>query len=264
MMNEEALTQQQNAVKPGFTLNTLKYIAIIAMVLDHTADAFVSSDSALYIIIRFIGRITGPVMFFAAAEGYHHTRNLNRYMTRLAIFALVSYLPFVFFVAGGNLNNMDFLQLNVIYTLFLGVAAIRIRREVSNPVLKILLIFCIVILSIPGDWGVTGIFMMLAFDYFYRDFKNQALGFCFIVLLGVGVINLFTYPFTELLMNQKLSTGILAYKPYIINAGQFVPIVLLYFYNGSRGRGGRFSKWFFYIFYPLQFIVLGVLQTVLK
>ncbi len=263
-MNEEALALHQPAAKPLLTINALKFIAIIAMVIDHTADALVLHDSALYIILRFIGRITGPVMFFAAAEGYHHTRNVNRYMLRLAVFAVISYLPFIYFVSGGNMSHPDFLQMNVIYTIFLGVTAIRIRRVIRNPVLKTFLILCVVMLSIPGDWGVTGIFMILAFDYFRGDFKNQALGFCFIVLLGVGVINLFTYPLTELLINHSLSTEISAYKPYIINAGQFVPIILLYFYNGEKGHDGKLSKWFFYIFYPLQLIILGALQTLLK
>lgn len=263
-MKDTLVTQKIDGISNALTINTLKYIAIIAMAIDHTAVAFVHNASVLYIIMRFIGRIAGPVMFFAAAEGYRHTRNINRYMLRLAVFALVSYFPFIFFESGGTLANLNFLQFNVIYTIFLGVVAIRVRREIKNPFLKALLILGIVIVSIPGDWRFIGIFMMLTFDYFDGDFKKQAFGFCLIVLFGVGVVRLITNPVVELITVHRISSGFMAYREYIINVGQFVPIALLRFYNGERGRGGNFSKWFFYCFYPLHLLVLGALQLWLK
>lgn len=263
-MDNEIITQQSSATKPGVSISVLKYVAIVAMTIDHASSAFVPNDSVLYIVLRFIGRITGPVMFFAAAEGYHHTGNINRYMLRLALFALLSYFPFMYFESGGSLVRMDFLQLNVIYTIFLGVTAIRVRREIAHPVIKTLLILGLILISIPGDWGVVGILMMLTFDYFYGNFKNQALGYCLIVLLGVGVLNLITYPVAELIRTHRFSFNISAYRGYLINAGQFVPLILLRFYNGRRGPGGRFSKWVFYIFYPAHLLILGLIQAWLK
>ena len=263
-MDDEIVTQYRAENKPGMTINALKYIAIVCMVIDHAASAFVPDDSIAYIVLRFVGRITGPVMFFAAAEGYHHTKNINKYMLRLLAFAIITYFPFVFFKSGGLFNNLNFLQFNVIYTIFLGVTALRVRREIKRTVLKTFLITCLIVVSIPGDWGGVGVLMILAFDYFYGDFKKQAFGFCLIVLLGVGVLNLITYPFVELIRTHRFNPGTSVYRTFIINAGQFVPIILLRLYNGGRGLGGKFSKWFFYVFYPFQFLVLGVLQTCLK
>lgn len=246
------------------TINTLKYIAIVAMVIDHSASAFIPSSSALYIVMRFVGRITGPVMFFAAAEAYHRTGSINKYVLRLAVFTLISYLPFIYFLSGGQWSNLNFLRFNVIYTIFLGVAAIHVRHVIGHPVIKVLLTICLVIVSIPGDWGITGVLMMLTFDYFRGDFKNQALGFSLIVLLKTGVLNLITQPFSTLILTHSFSFSISDYAAYIINAGQFLPIILIYFYNNRRGRGGRISKWFFYIFYPLHLLILGLLQAWLK
>lgn len=260
-MNDEMLAPVSDKPIFGISRNALKYIAIVAMVIDHSAHAFVPGNSWLYIVMRFIGRITGPVMFFAAAEGYHLTKNINRYLTRLAIFAVISYFPFMYFFAGGTMAHLDFLRLNVIYTIFLGVLAIRIRRELKNPVIKMLLIVVLFLLSVPGDWGTTGLLIMLVFDYFYGNFKNQAFTYCIIVVLKVGILSIVVNFINSLLFSYTAASS--NYVGTIINMGMFLPIVLLYFYNRQKGSGGRFSKWFFYIFYPLHLLVLGLLQFIL-
>ncbi len=260
-MNQEILTPAADTPKTGLSRNTLKYIAILAMVIDHTAHAFVPEGTALYIIMRFIGRITGPVMFFAAAEGCRHTKNINRYMARLALFALLSYFPFVIFISGGAPGSLSFARLNVIYTIFLGVAAIRIRRELQRPAVKTLLIIGLFILSIPGDWGATGLIMMLVFDYFHGNFRHQAFVYCLVVLLNIGILQAAGNLLYALATGMPVSADSYVYT--IIGLGMFLPIILLRFYSGEKGRGGRFSKWFFYIFYPLHLLLLSVLKAVL-
>ncbi len=262
-MNEEALAPPvSGGTRLGLSRNMLKYIAIAAMVIDHTAHAFVPSGSWLYVAMRLIGRITAPVMFYAAAEGYHHTRNINRYMARLAIFAAVSYFPFIFFLSGGSLSSLIFFRLNVIYTIFLGVTAVRIRREMKNPVVKTLLILGLFVLSMLGDHGVSGVLILLVFDYYYGSFKNQAFTYCIVVILSAGVIEIAVNLFYQLAAGQGAAFRLGNFKDAAISLGKLVPIVLLRFYNGQTGRGGRFSKWFFYIFYPLHLLVLGLAQFV--
>ena len=122
----------------GTALNSLKYAAIAAMTVDHIAYAFVPNGTVLALVMHFFGRITGPVMFFSAVEGYHHTRNLNRYLFRLAAFAAISWFPFLYFRYGGDLSEMAFMRPNVIYTIFMGVLAIKIRRsEQAREVIKV-------------------------------------------------------------------------------------------------------------------------------
>lgn len=66
----------------GLSLNQLKAVAVAAMVIDHIAFAFVPDGTLPAVLLHTIGRITGPTMFFAAVEGYHHTRDLDRYLLR--------------------------------------------------------------------------------------------------------------------------------------------------------------------------------------
>ena len=175
----------------GLSLNHLKAVAVAAMVIDHIAFAFVPDGTLLAILLHSIGKITGPTMFFAAVEGCHHTRNLNRYLLRLAVFALVSWFPFLYFHFGGDLAAIQLMRPNVIYTIFLGVLAVRIRR---SPRLcsawKVLLILLLFILSVPADWGCTGVVIILVFDYYYGSWKHQAFAYCMVVMLDMGVLSL--------------------------------------------------------------------------
>ena len=180
----------------GLSLNHLKAVAVAAMVIDHIAFAFVPDGTLLAILLHSIGKITGPTMFFAAVEGCHHTRNLNRYLLRLAVFALVSWFPFLYFHFGGDLAAIQLMRPNVIYTIFLGVLAVRIRR---SPRLcsawKVLLILLLLILTVPADWGGTGVVIILVFDYYYGNWKHQAFAYCMVVMLDMGVLSLLIHPF---------------------------------------------------------------------
>ena len=94
----------------GLSAFQLKVIAIVAMLIDHIAWAFVPLDTFLGQAMHFVGRTTAPTMCFFIAQGYKHTRSLPA-TWRLAVFALISQIPFSYY----NLAPQDF-PLNVIYT----------------------------------------------------------------------------------------------------------------------------------------------------
>lgn len=248
----------------GLSLNQLKAVAVAAMVIDHIAFAFVPDGTLLAILLHSIGKITGPTMFFAAVEGCHHTRNLNRYLLRLAVFALVSWFPFLYFHFGGDLAAIQLMRPNVIYTIFLGVLAVRIRR---SPRLcsawKVLLILLLFILSVPADWGYTGVVIILVFDYYYGSWKHQAFAYCMVVMLDMGVLSLLIHPFFGLFYDHVFQIDWELYAYSVEYVGAFLPLLLLSRYTGRHGTSGGFSKWFFYMFYPLHLLVLGWLRAVL-
>ena len=153
---------------------------------------------------------------------------------------------------------------NVIYTIFLGVLAVRIRR---SPRLcsawKVLLILLLLILTVPADWGCTGVVIILVFDYYYGNWKHQAFAYCMVVMLDMGVLSLLTHPFFGLFYDHvfQIDWELFAYS--IEDVGAFLPLLLLSRYTGRHGTSGGFSKWFFYMFYPLHLLVLGWLRAVL-
>lgn len=116
--------------KGGFSGSTLKIVAVIAMLIDHTAAVVlvrmlrVEWDEGFYVIyslMRDIGRLGFPIFCFLLTEGFHRSRNLKKYAMRLGIFALVSEIPFDLAVTG---HLFHFGYQNVYFTLLLGLTAL--------------------------------------------------------------------------------------------------------------------------------------------
>lgn len=246
---------KQKLCPRGLNASALKTIAILAMLVDHVAYVFVDEYySPLGVLLHFIGRITGPVMFFFVAEGYHKTKNVGRYMLRMALFAALSYLPFIYMPTGALPTAANFLDLNVIYTLFLGLVSLWVLHNVKQPVLKWLLILGLLLLSTYGDWGYTAVLMILIFDLFRESFRYQCLAYSIVVACEV---------LPSLLRALPLALGGAPFAQYagslgyvVVQLGMFVPLLLLGLYNGKRGG---MNKWFFYIFYPAHMVVIGFL-----
>ncbi len=62
----------------GMSAYTLKIIAIIAMLIDHIAWAFVPTGTILGQVMHTIGRITAPIMSYFISEGFYHTHNVKK------------------------------------------------------------------------------------------------------------------------------------------------------------------------------------------
>ena len=79
--------------------NHLKYLVIVLMFLDHFSYFFPPTNPLAF-PIAFFSRLTAPVMAFFIAEGYYYTRDVKKYMKRLLIFAVISYIPYIYYRCG--------------------------------------------------------------------------------------------------------------------------------------------------------------------
>lgn len=260
-MNPEGIVQEHapytNTLHQGLTGNALKLIAIVTMLVDHMAAAFVPSGTPLYIVMRTIGRTAAPIMFYFIAEGYRRTNNVNLYTLRLALFAIISYIPFIYYKTGELPGQSNALTLNVIYTLFLGLLAIRARNEIPNMFLKCAVIAFLFLFSVFGDWSFTALLLILVFDYFRGDFKKQAFAYCAVIL--VTLLPMLTHPFYTAMTGGTMDMNY--FLSNIFRVGQFIPIILLAFYNGQKGAGGKAVQWSFYIFYPAHLLLIGLIRS---
>jgi len=257
-------SETNEVISSGLNSNTLKIIAIAAMVIDHIAFAFVLYDTPISIIMHLVGRLTGPIMFFSAVEGYHHTKNIKKYISRLFIFAVISYFPFMLFKARGVIADIRFFDFNVIYTIMLGVIAIWVRRNVNNPAIQVILILLIICMSVPADWGYLGVTIIITFDFYYGNFKNQAFSYALLVIFAAGLINMIINPIYSIIYADEWNMDLEYYFYNIETLGMFLPLFLLKHYNGQRGSTKMWSKWLFYIFYPAHLLIIGGIQYFMK
>lgn len=252
------------------TGNTLKFIAISAMLLDHlckivlqwlvirlfeTNQITLEQFNPIYDFIRFdlypIGTIAFPLFCFLLSEGFHYTKNRKKYIGLMFTFAIISELPFDLAFFNENSIQMGTFPFyweyqNVFFTLFLGLVALTClehfacKSEIKKQKIKSILlqIACVIAISIVAkliycDYGKTGILYIVAF---YIARKNRLYQ---ILLFAI------TYIF---------ATGFIQSSIYF-----FITCLLILLYNGKRGK--LKLKYTFYIFYPAHIAMLyGITQ----
>ena len=238
--------------------NTIKLIAVIAMTIDHVTWMIYPGYPKEFvpILLHIIGRLTCPIMCYFIAEGYHYTKNLNKYTVRLFLFAFISHFTYVFasmdfvnwksfipFYYGSILN-----QTSVMWSLAWGVVMLRVVncRSVQKNTVKVILIVLICLISFPSDWSCVASLCILAFGTNRGKFKTQMLWMVFYVAIYATV-----YFFAIDTVYGLLQMGIIF----------ALPIIRLY--NGQRGNNeklNRVMKWLFYLYYPLHLLIIGWIQ----
>ena len=153
----------------------LKTIAVITMLIDHIG-AFILlrvgelASSQIYFAMRSIGRIAFPIFAYLIANGCKHTKNIDKYLLRLGIFAIASEA--IFDIA--QMNSINFLwRTNIFYTLFLGVLGIAIYERAKRKkwqwlmllplaCVPVVLIFDVPVLYDQGNIIATGVLLIYA------------------------------------------------------------------------------------------------------
>lgn len=215
----------------------LKIIAIVTMLIDHMG-AVLFPD---VFFLRMIGRLAFPIFAFLLVEGYFHTRNIDKYIIRLGLFALISEIPFdlAFFE-----TPFYFGYQNIFFTLFLGLISMKIIDTLrhTRPLLGWIIFFvlCTISVFLRTDYDILGM-MTILFFFMYRDEPKRALfsvGSLHLIygLIGAGV---FSGQFDMSGFTQALAA---------------CSMFLLWKYNGEKGLA---LKYVFYAFYPVHLLVLA-------
>ena len=239
--------------------NKIKIIAILAMTIDHIAWLiFPGYDTgAIPIVLHIIGRLTCPIMCFFIAEGYHYTKNINKYTFRLFAFSFISHFAYIFassdfvdwksfipFYYGDVLN-----QTSVMWSLAWGLIMLRVvnSKKIKQAV-KIFLVIFICLISLPSDWSCIASLCILAIGTNRGIFKKQMLWMTFYVAI---------YSIVYFFAISKIY-GIIQMAVVLA-----IPIIMMY--NGQRGHNQKINKimkWIFYIYYPLHLFIIGFIQYV--
>ena len=239
----------------SFSGTALKTIACITMLVDHIGASCIEAglllpelekgevsggaldQLSLYrldMVLRFTGRLAFPIFCFLLVEGFVHTHNVKGYLGRLVLFGLLSEVPFdlAFFR-----TPFDFSAQNVYWTLALGVLAMAGLKHFEKPdgsaSWKGLLCAAgctLAALLACTDYNGIGVLIICALYLTRGDRKRQCI---------VGAV-LFAWELTAPLA-----------------------FVLVWFYNGQRGRCTPAMQKVFYWFYPVHLSVLAAVTNLI-
>ena len=242
-------------VRCGLSGTALKYIACITMLIDHIGASCIEAGILLPAlaagsascggipvstllaadrVLRYIGRLAFPIFCFLLVEGFVHTHNVKGYLGRLVLFGLLSEVPFdlAFFR-----TPFDFSAQNVYWTLALGVLAMAGLKHFEKP-------------DGSASWkgllcaaGCTLAALLACTDY-----------------NGIGVLIICALYLTRTNRKRQCLAGALL---FLFELTAPLAFVLVWFYNGQRGRCTPAMQKVFYWFYPVHLSVLAVVTNLI-
>ena len=238
--------------RPSLDRDTIKYIAMAAMLVNHIGTIFLTPGTLLYELFLDIGYFTAPVMCYFLVEGYRLTHSRKLYGRRLFVFAVLSELPFCLAFSHGA--EVYFVAMNMIFTLFLCFLLLEVLEKEPKGFTRGLLVALLILVSTVSDWAILAPVYTMLFYKAGQDREKQKKAFFWAAAL-FGAFGLAGSPewysgLQRLLYALGCMSGVAA-------AG----VCIVCFYNGRRAqRGQRFSKWFFYLFYPVHLLLLGIIR----
>lgn len=240
--------------KLGFTSRWLHIFAMAFMLLDHMW-ATVLSD---YQWMTQVGRIAFPIFAFMTVEGYVHTSNFKKYMTRLLISAVISEIPFNLMLSGSVVYPY---HQNVLWTFLIGLSIIHINENVKKKGKWWLTLITAAGTTLLGyiigmitfvDYNGGGILMMLVF-YFFRERKWWNFIIQFAALYYINV---------EMLQGLYFDVEIFDITFQVVQQGlALFAFLFIWAYNGKPGKKSKAFQYFCYAFYPAHMLILWLIMT---
>lgn len=244
----------------GINSNTLRLIACCLMLMDHMWATVIAGNNWL----TYAGRLAFPIFAFQLVEGFFHTSDVRRYAKRLFIFGLISEIPFNMMCASSLIYPY---HQNVMFTLLIGLlcineleklrsytqaGAVQKCAPVSSILISTLKITGLLLMSVVlfVDYSAMGVLTIILF-YLCHGHRFGWIG----QIAGMIYINFFAL--------EGLSI------PVVIGGSQFffpaqgfavLSLLIVWLYNGQKGRSSKALQYGFYAFYPVHMLVLSLIR----
>lgn len=224
----------------------LHIIAMIFMLCDHMWATILD-----YEWLTCIGRIAFPIFAFLITEGYIHTSNINKYIKRMVIFAIITEIPFNLMVSASPIYPF---HQNVLWTFVISLLTLKYlnfdnTKNIFKSILIIILAIIIATITMCDYFG-AGVMMVVGF-YIFR--KSKLLQLLMMIYVNMILIQGYSYPI-----------DIAGYTYYFPQQGFAVlSLIFIWLYNGKQGYHAKWFKIFCYAFYPLHMLILYLLTIVL-
>lgn len=243
----------------GLSLNTIKIIGIIAMLLDHIAVYFeYILDSNIYCALRVIGRIAMPLFVFALVQGYIHTSNLKKYIFRLSILGIITQiLIYIVSVINSRFfpNYLCYVDeiINIVVSFTLTLILLK-SIDTKNKYIASVNKFINFVLRVITVFGIIFIYYFVNIDYKFT--------------VPILAINFFIFERFKIKYKEiSIYLSIMEYIFMVIisvlynSLEVFVifDIIILFLYNGKKDGKIKLDRTFEYLFFPLHHIMLYII-----
>lgn len=224
----------------------LHIIAMIFMLCDHMWATILD-----YEWLTCIGRIAFPIFAFLITEGYIHTSNINKYIKRMVIFAIITEIPFNLMVSASPIYPF---HQNVLWTFVISLLTLKYlnfdnTKNIFKSILIIILAIIIATITMCDYFG-AGVMMVVGF-YIFR--KSKLLQLLMMIYVNMILLQGYSYPI-----------DIAGYTYYFPQQGfALLSLIFIWLYNGKQGYHAKWFKIFCYAFYPLHMLILYILTIVL-
>lgn len=280
-------------MRKGLNAYQLKWIALIAMTLDHLAayGQEIPVFGRYYELLRIVGRTAAPVFLFLLTESMRYTRSKPRFLLRLYAASVCTGLltTAVNYFLGDLVGSVSVRNIFTTY-FYTGLYIMLLERVISagkNRELQKAVLYLLVIGAAFLVGYLPGYLSRLATRFLYRRslrawelvihlidsflVSPRAVEYSVLfVLMGVlmyfsgskkrkaAVLALFSLGCC--LAEKHSASPVLNWlspDPYYAYPQCWMVLVapLLLLYNGEKGGG---HKWFFYAYYPLHKYVISI------
>lgn len=236
-----------------FNAFQIKILLLILMLLDHLWFAFPNVFPAY---IHGLSRCVSVMFAYFLVEGFFYTRSRTKYGLRLFGFAVFMKIGNTIINLMVSSNPRAMVDNNIFATLFVGFVIINLFElsKSKKGINKIGLIILGIIIGLVGAVSTEGgqvVIPFIVIAYGFRgSLKKQFIGYSIL---------------SALLLCMTLG-GPLDYEMLMFNSDFLfilvIPLILLY--NGERGLNNKFSKYMFYVFYPLHLWIIALIKFMIS
>ncbi len=249
----------------------LKCFALVFMIIDHIHTYLYECYQVMPLWTGIVTRFVSPLFLYLMIDGFYHTRSRGKFFARLMGAAVIMQtgnilINYAFHkpnpISDGfsyyNLmmqGNNIFLTLALLFALIWCLEQIKLR---NHAVLFGLLGLVVAGLSVFTEGGYVLLPITIVMWIFYGNKKKQCIGIA-IVCLVFFAFALFAY---KDFCNINGYCSLYSYLCLDNNWGIALVIPFIYLYNGERGKNTKFSKYLFYVIYPLHLWILYIMNYV--
>lgn len=241
--------------KKRFNQYQLRLIILLFLVFDHLHTILGYGPSYLQLLTAF----ARPLLVFFLIDTFNRGFSKKKYFKKVITFAIIVLLGNVIIsISLNNISNQSgwrgiysllqgnniFLTLSVFYLIMMLFDNI---KKNENKTLSIILAVILSIVSCATEKGYILLPVFLIMYFFWNNQKKLTYG----IILWSSLLLIASL----ILVFAKISA--MTYDWAII--GVLLPI---HFYTGRRGTHSLFSRWFFYILYPLHLWIFYIMNLI--